>query len=175
MSEGALIVIGLRLLIPLIILRWPLVGGVAAMLLDAVDVILIELIGLGGFGDHYSQIDKALDTWYLTLELIVAFRWASPYARIPAVVLYVYRGIGVIAFESTQTRALLLVCPNLFENWWLYCVVVAQFFPRIYPRSMKTLVIPIVALLIPKLGQEYLLHYMEAEPWDWMKHHILGR
>jgi hypothetical protein len=59
----------------------------------------------------------------------------------------------VILFEITDTRWLLLVFPNMFENWWLYCVIVAQFFPAIYPRSFKTAAIPFVLLLIPKLFQ----------------------
>ena len=120
MSEGELIVIALRLVIPLLILRYPLFGGITAMVLDALDVVLIEAIGLGGFGGHYSELDKLLDSYYLTLEVIVAFRWTSAWARIPAIVLYVYRAIGVVAFETTDTRVLLLVFPNLFENWWLY-------------------------------------------------------
>lgn len=173
MSEGELIVIGLRLVIPLLILRWPLFGGVTAMILDALDVVIIEAIGLGGFGAHYSELDKLLDSYYLTLELIVAFRWTSGYARIPAIVLYAYRGIGVIAFEVSDTRVLLLVFPNLFENWWLYCVIVARFFPALYPKSLRSTWIPLFLLLVPKLGQEYLLHYQEAEPWDWTKRHIL--
>lgn len=158
MSEGELIVIGLRLAIPLLILRYPLAGGVAAMVLDAFDVVIIDSLGLGGFGDHYSQLDKLLDTYYLTLELIVAFRWISTYARLPAIALYVYRGIGVIAFEASGARALLLVFPNLYENWWLYCVFTAQFLPRFYPRSIRSVAILMIVLLIPKLGQEYLLH-----------------
>ena len=173
MSEGELIVIGLRLAIPLLILRWPLFGGVTAMVLDALDVVIIDSLALGGFGAHYSELDKLLDSYYLTLELIVAFRWTSAYARVPAIGLYVYRIVGVVAFEITDTRALLLVFPNLFENWWLYCVFVAAFFPRLYPKSWRGVAIPMVVLLIPKLGQEYLLHYQEAEPWDWIKHHVL--
>ncbi len=27
----------------------------------------------------------------------------------------------------------------------------------------------LVILYIPKLGQEYLLHVAEAQPWDWIK------
>jgi hypothetical protein len=30
-----------------------------------------------------------------------------------------------------------------------------------------------VALLIPKMAQEYMLHYLEVQPWDWTKHRIL--
>ena len=173
MSEGELIVIALRLIIPLLILRYPLFGGVAAMAVDGLDVVLIEVIGLGGFGGHYSELDKLLDSYYLTLELIVSFRWTSPYARIPAIALYVYRAIGVVAFEVSHARVLLFLFPNLFENWWLYCVAVAQFFPRLHPRSWRSVTIPMFFLLVPKMGQEYLLHYQEAEPWDWIKHHVL--
>ncbi len=174
-SEGELIVIALRLLIPLLILRWPLAGGLTAMALDAFDVVIIELIGRGGFGDHYPQLDKLLDTYYLTLALVVALGWASAWARIPAMCLYVYRVVGVVLFEVTGTRWLLLVFPNLFENWWLYCLIVARFFPSIYPRSVKTMAIPMILLLIPKLGQEWLLHYEKAQPWDWMKDNIFGQ
>ncbi len=103
----------------------------------------------------------------------MALRWESAWARVPAIVLYVYRGIGVIAFEVTDERPLLLVFPNLFENWWLYVVIVAKFFPRLYPRSLATTAIPLVILLIPKLAQEYLLHYREAQPWGWLKANVL--
>jgi len=143
------------------------------MVIDALDVVMIDAIGLGGFGGHYAELDKALDSYYLTLELIVALRWVSAYARLPAILLYAYRGIGVIAFETTHARVLLLIFPNLFENWWLYVVVVAQFFPRLYPRSLRTVAMPMAVLLVPKLMQEYVLHYAEAQPWDWLKHHVL--
>ena len=173
MSEGELIVIALRLIVPLLILRYPLFGGVAAMVLDGLDVVLIELIGLGGFGGHYPELDKALDTYYLTLELFVALRWQSGYARWPALALSIYRGIGVILFEVTHARIMLFIFPNLFENWWLYVVAVAQFWPRLYPRSAKTVAIPLLILLIPKMAQEYILHYAELEPWDLIKRHVL--
>jgi hypothetical protein len=51
---------------------------------------------------------------------------------------------------------------------------VARFFPSIYPRSLLTTAVPVILLLIPKMAQEYLLHYREAQPWDWIKHNILG-
>jgi hypothetical protein len=173
MSAGELIIVALRLTIPLLILRRPLVGGIVAMVLDALDVVLIEAIGLGGFGNHYAELDKALDSYYLTLELIVALRWTSAWARLPAVLLFVYRGMGVIAFEITDLRVMLFIFPNLFENWWLYCVVVARFWPRLYPSSWRSTIITLVLLLIPKMGQEYLLHYREAQPWDWLKENML--
>jgi len=172
-SEGEIIVIVLRLLIPLLILRWPLAGGVAAMLADALDVVVIEAIGLGGFGGHYSELDKALDYYYLTLELLVALRWPSAWTRLPAIALYVWRGTGVAAFETTHWRPMLVVFPNLFENWWLYCVAAAAYFPTLYPRSWRTMWLTLAVLAVPKMAQEYWLHYLEAQPWDWLKHNVL--
>jgi hypothetical protein len=173
MNGGELIIIALRLLVPLTIFRWPLWGGIAAMLLDGADVILIEQIPGGSFGSHYHFLDKVLDSYYLSIELLVALRWKSPWAKWPAVVLFVYRAIGVVLFELTQRRIMLFIFPNLFENWWLYVVAVERFWPRLYPRSAKTVAIPLLVLLIPKMAQEYLLHFAEAQPWNWFKENVL--
>ncbi len=59
------------------------------------------------------------------------------------------------------------------ENWWLYVVAVARFWPRLCPRFVKTVVVPLALLLIPKMDQEYLLHFAEAQPWNWFKHNVL--
>ena len=175
MTEGQLVVIGLRLLVPLLIPRWPLAGGIAAMAIDLLDVVIVEFISAGGMGDHYSELDKGLDTYYLALEAFVASRWTNAWTRVPALFLFVYRLAGTVAFELSGARVLLFLFPNLFEHWWLYCVVVARFWPRLAPSSARSTAVPLVLLLIPKLGQEYLLHVAEAQPWDWTKEHVLGR
>ena len=73
----------------------------------------------------------------------------------------------------THARALLLVFPNVFENWWLYVVIAARFFPSLYPRTWRSVAMPLVILLIPKMGQEYMLHYAEVQPWDWIKKNVI--
>jgi hypothetical protein len=173
MTTGAIVVIAVRLIVPLSMFRWPLIGGIASMVVDALDVVIIELLGLGGFGDSYHQVDKLLDTYYLSIQMYIALGWESAYARLTAGALYAWRVLGVAFFELTQERALLLLFPNLFENWWLYCVVAMQFFPNLVPRSAKTTLVPLVILLIPKLIQEYVLHFREAQPWDWLKRNLL--
>lgn len=173
MSEGELIVIAVRLAVPLLIFRYQLTGAILAMLVDATDVILIELIGLGGFGDHYAQLDKLLDSYYYVIEVIVAWGWVNQWARWPAIVLFFYRVAGAVLFEVTGERALLFVFPNLFENWWLYIVVIDRWWPRLRPHSVRSVAVPLVLLLVPKLAQEYLLHVAEAQPWDWTKEHLL--
>jgi hypothetical protein len=172
-TGGELIVIAVRMVVPLLILRYWLAGGVVAMLLDMADVIVVDAIGLGGFGDHYAETDKLLDSYYYVLELAVAWRWAGPWLRIPAIVLFVHRLIGAVLFELLHAHVVLFIFPNLFENWWLYCAVVMKWFPGITPRNAKTTFIPLALLLIPKMGQEYLLHVSEAHPWDWTKQHVL--
>jgi hypothetical protein len=173
LTAGAWLVVALRVVVPLAIPRYPLAGGVAAVIADATDVVLIELIGLGGFGDHYHSLDKLLDTYYLAIEWAVALGWENPWATWPAILLFPYRVIGVLLFELTDRRVMLFAFPNLFENWWLYCVFVARSAPRAAPGSWQTLLVPMSALLALKMGQEYLLHYREAQPWDWTKEHIL--
>lgn len=173
MSAGEAVVITVRLAVPLLILRNALLGGLAAMLVDALDVVMVSFMHIGGFGAHYAPLDKGLDTYYLTLELWVALGWASAYAPLPAAGLYVYRLVGVVSFELSGWRPLLLMFPNLFENWWLYCVVVARFFPRLYPQSLRSVAWPLLLLLVPKLGQEYMLHYAEFQPWDWIKRNVI--
>lgn len=174
LSRGELVVIALRLGAPLLIFRWWLTGGIVAMLLDAGDVVLVDVLGLGGFGDHYVRLDKLLDSYYYAIELMVALRWQNPWTRIPAVALFVDRIVGAVLFESLGIRALLFAFPNLFENWWLYCVVVGRWLPALEPHGWKSTLVPLALLLVPKLAQEYLLHVAEAKPWNWTKEHVLG-
>src|SRR5829696_6633394 len=75
LSQGQAVVILLRLAVPLLILRWPLIGGILAMLLDGADVIIVDLFGPGGMGPFYHAIDKYLDLYYLGLEAFVSLGW----------------------------------------------------------------------------------------------------
>lgn len=172
MTTGALIVIGLRLLVPLLIFKKNLTGGIAAMLLDGFDVVIIDFLNLGGFGDHYHQIDKVLDTYYLGIEAIIAYGWTNRYERLPALLLFGYRMIGVVLFELSERRIVLFLFPNMFENWWLYVVGVRRWRSQWTPHSWRDVAIPMSILLIPKMLQEYLLHFAEAQPWDWFKRNV---
>jgi hypothetical protein len=170
----ALIVIALRLVVPLTILRWPLAGGVLAMVVDALDVVLVDAVAqaLGQppeFGPFYAQIDKWLDLYYLGLELVVVRRWPELLPRRAATGLFAWRLIGVILFEITAYRPLLVVFPNLFENLYLYVLVVRRWFPRLMPRSVAQTLLVLVILLIPKLVQEWVLHWEELHPWQWLR------
>ena len=154
-AETALIVV-LRLVIPLAILRWPFAGGVLALLADMLDIVLASLIDLGGLW-NYHELDKYLDTYYLALEAVVAQRWV-PLERWTATLLFAYRLIGVVLFEATGTRVFLFFFPALFENFFLFNAGRLQFFPQ-YGLTPRRLAAWLVVLLVPKMVQEYVIHY----------------
>lgn len=152
---GLAIVLALRLTVPLTILRWPLAGGIVAILADTVDILIFQIFGFPSF-IGYHEIDKLLDCYYLVLEVIVAQRWAS-LPRGIASALFAYRMIGVAAFEATDARGVLVAFPNLFEFFFLFHLACLRFAPeyRLTPaRGASWLAL----LLIPKMGQEYVLH-----------------
>ena len=175
---AAAIVIALRLILPITILRWPLAGGVLAMLIDALDVVLVDALAkaLGEapeFGPFYAQIDKWLDTYYLGLELVVSRRWVEPILRRTAAGLFAWRLIGVILFEITAQRPLLVVFPNLFENLFLYVLLARRFAPNLLPRTWRQMLIVLVVLFVPKAIQEWVLHWEQLHPWQWLRETII--
>jgi hypothetical protein len=169
MTTGQIVVISLRIIVPLMILRKPLAGGIVAMLLDGLDVVIVEWFGPGGMGDHYHSIDKVLDMYYLSLEAWVAWRWLDRIPRLIALGLFGWRVIGFALFELTGWRPILFIFPNLFEHWFLFYLIRNRFFPGIALETWRQAITWLVILLVPKLGQEYLLHIAEAQPWGWLK------
>jgi hypothetical protein len=175
---AALVVVALRLLLPLTILRWPLAGGILSLVVDAIDVVLVDLFAKlfgepGAFGPLYAQLDKYLDTYYLALEVVVARRWQEVVPRRTAYLLFAWRLAGVVLFEITVSRPLLVVFPNLFENYFLYVLVARRWFPRFVPRTVAHSVIACLVLLIPKEIQEFVLHYEELHPWQWLRETLI--
>lgn len=156
MTGETLLIILIRLAVPLTILRWPLVGGVLALLADALDIVLASLIDFGGLW-NYHQLDKYLDTYYLAIEAFVAQRWLD-LPRWTATVLFGYRLVGVVIFEVTDVRAVLFFFPALFENFFLFYAAVLRFFPD-YVLTRRRLALWLAVLLAPKLVQEYVIHY----------------
>lgn len=173
MMWGPIVVILLRLIVPFSIFRWPLAGGIACLLLDACDVILITFFNQGDF-KNYPGTDKYLDTYYLFFEFIVSFKWKNKLARKTSIGLFIYRFLGVVLFETLKIRALLFVFPNLFENFYLFYLALLKFYKKDIVTSKKRITVILVILLVPKLFQEYILHVAEFHPWNWIRHNILG-
>ena len=158
MTAETLLIVVLRVLLPLTILRWPLAGGILALVADALDIVLASLVDLGGLW-QYHNLDKFLDTYYLALEAIVAQRWTA-LPRWTATLLFAYRLTGVVLFEVTNIRLFLFFFPALFENFFLFYAVLLRFFPD-YDLTPRRLGYWLAILLVPKMVQEYVLHYKQ--------------
>ena len=96
---------------------------------DTLDVIIAGAIGRGEF-QNYAAADKLMDTYYLTFAVIISLRWSNTLAKRASVVLYLHRLIGVVLFELTGVRVLLLIFSNLFENFVVFYLVMQRFFPK---------------------------------------------
>jgi hypothetical protein len=151
---GTAITLAVRLLVPLVILRRPLLGGVLAIFADLSDIAIFNLWGWPPW--PYHQLDKALDIYYLALEVWVARRWAATERRV-AFALFGYRLVGVVLFESLGWRSAMMIFPNVFE-WWFLLVLLRDRFRPSYTFTPARTAGWLFVLLVPKLGQEYALH-----------------
>lgn len=154
MTPEILIIAAVRIAASLPVLRWPLAGAILAIGADLADLLLRDVLDLGGVGD-YQAFDKWLDQVYLATFLLVALRWSGA-PRSIAVALYVWRLVGFVLFELTGERALLLLFPNVFELWFLLVVLARP--ERVAPWSVRRLTLAVVALTALKEFQEWALH-----------------
>ena len=178
---GTLIAAAIRLVVPLTILRWPLAGGVLAIAADTIDILIFNAWGFPSMG--YQRFDKLLDLYYLSLELAVVQRWL-PFERGLAATLFALRMAGVILFEATGFRVALLLFPNMFEAYYLLVLAARRWMPAYELTGARTAV-TLGILLIPKLAQEYALHYARwldnlvafeviSDAWEWVRDHLPG-
>jgi hypothetical protein len=109
-----------RFLVPLSIPRFPLPGILASLVLDAVDqTIFQQFPGLDL--SIYQGYDKALDIYYLSIAYISTLRnWKNLFAFQVSRFLFYWRLVGVVLFELTQLRPLLLIFPNTFEYFFIF-------------------------------------------------------
>ena len=155
MTPEVLVIGAIRILGSLPVLRWPLAGGILAVVVDLSDLLLRDVLDLGGIPD-YQAFDKWVDQVYLGTFLVVALRWAGA-ERAIAVGLYLFRLAGFIAFEITGERLLLLIFPNVFELWFLSVAAVHRFRPGFSWRPATTALV-LAALVAIKEVQEWALH-----------------
>ena len=148
------VIAAIRIAGSLPVLRWPLAGGVLAVLVDLSDLLLRDTLDLGGVGD-YQALDKWLDQVYLGAFLVVALRWEGR-ARTITAALYGYRLVGFVLFELLGDRALLLAFPNVFEFWFLLVAAVGP--TRVGGWSIGRLALVLLALTLAKEAQEWAIH-----------------
>ncbi len=168
-----LVVLG-RLLIPLAIPRYPLPAIIAALILDGVDQTIfqqftdLELLGYQGY-------DKALDIYYLTIAYLSTMRnWSNTYAFRTSQFLYYCRLIGVLLFEITQTRWVLMLFPNTFEYFFIFYETVRTRWNPLRMSARFVLGAAAFIWIVIKLPQEYWIHVAQLDTTDLIKEDIFG-
>lgn len=161
-----MLVILLRVAVPLVILKFPFIGGLLSAGLDHFDLNLAS-----AFGEeiqNYQRVDKILDFFYLSLEALVALSWVNIRVKRAALSLFFYRSLGILLFEITNTRAFLFFFPNFFEFLFLLYLFYQGISSKDYITSKKDKIFFFLALLFFfsfKLYQEYSLHILDQHPW----------
>ena len=162
-----IIVIISRIFLPLIILKKPLLGGILAMIADAVDVMIFEAVG-GGY-PNYHLFDKSFDMWYLFLEFLVVLKWKDLLAKRTGSVLFIWRFVGFALFEITSYKGFFFFAPNIFEFFFLATLVILKF-KKSFRYNAKSLTIVLLIVGVPNIIKEYLMHYKYPnQTWDYLR------
>lgn len=158
------IVVALRLTLSILILKFPLAGGLLAVLIDYLDLELLNKLDPSSLG-NYQIFDKLLDLFYLSLEAFIALYWKNKVVSRLTFLLFLYRLIGILIFEITNNSLFLVIFPNLFEFLYLSYLLGLKLFKRDYLSSNKILILSLIILFPLKLTHEYLLHINTTHPW----------
>jgi hypothetical protein len=158
-------VVFLRFAVPLLIPRWPLPAVLASLVLDAADQTIFQSFGYDP--PFYQSYDKAMDVFYLSIAYLASLRnWSNLHAVKVSRFLFFYRQIGVLLFELTGVRALLLIFPNTFEYFFIaYEGIRARRNPLRYSLRFWVLVAAGIWIFV-KLPQEYWIHVAELDFTD---------
>jgi hypothetical protein len=108
-----------------------------------------------------------MDMYYLAIAYLSTMRnWTNESAIGVARFLYFYRLVGVVAFELTQWRPLLLIFPNTFEYFFIaYEVVRLGFDPRRCGARFWLTTAAAIWVFV-KLPQEYWIHIAKLDVTD---------
>ncbi|MDO8452772.1 MAG: hypothetical protein Q7S79_03405 [bacterium] len=156
----------LRLLLPFTILRWPLLGILAATFADMYDWKLINAQSPSDY-EYYQNWDKLLDLYYLSFALIVVFRWREHLAKKLAILFFLVRVVGIGLFWLLGIKSFLFFFPNIFENFFIFYTSFLYFTKgqRLFTSWRFTATL-LLSLIIPKLVHEYFMHYLGKQPWE---------
>ena len=163
MVEGILVVVVLlRFLIPLGAFRYPLPAILLSLVIDAADQTV--LAAFDAEPSNYQQYDKALDVYYLAIAYMSTLRnWPVGAAFRVSQFLWYWRLIGVLLFEVSFNRSLLLIFPNTFEFFFIfYEVVRLRYEPSRLPSRTVIAVAAAIWIFI-KLPQEYWIHVAQLD------------
>ncbi|MEU4428703.1 hypothetical protein AB0F81_49525 [Actinoplanes sp. NPDC024001] len=158
-------VVGARFVVPLFIPRFPLPAIVVALVLDGIDQTIFQWFGYDPPG--YQGYDKAMDMFYLSVAYLSVLRnWTSRPALLVARFLFFYRLAGVVLFELTDWRPLLMIFPNTFEYFFIaYEIVRLRWDPARVGLRAWVITAGCIWVFV-KLPQEYWIHVAQLDVTD---------
>jgi hypothetical protein len=168
------LVVGMRLALPLTIPYYPLPGVLACLILDAADQTIFQQFS-GIALDRYQSYDKALDIYYLAITYLATMRnWTNRPAFRMSRFLYYYRLVGVVAFEISQVRLLLLIFPNTFEYFFIFYEAVRARWDTARLTGVAVVVAAALIWVFIKLPQEWWIHIAKLDVTEAVKEHLFG-
>jgi len=154
-----------RFVVPLFIPRYPLPAIVAALVLDAADQSIFQAFGYNP--PFYQSYDKAMDLFYLSVAYTAGLRnWVNLSAVNVNRFLFFYRQVGVLLFELTGLRWLLLVFPNTFEYFFIAYELIRTKWNAARFRLRTWVIIAAAIWIFIKLPQEYWVHVAQLDVTD---------
>lgn len=159
------VILGLRIMFPIVILRYPLFGFLGSMFLDNIDWFSFGVDNRNEYLD-YQLIDKLLDIYFLSFGLLAALRWREKVAKWLAVGTYSYRLVGFFIFVLGVDERVFVFFPNVFETFFVFYLVFRLFEKRIALfRGWRDYLVILPLILIPKFVQEVIhLSSVSKEP-----------
>ena len=156
----------LRLLVPLLMLRWPLPGLLLSISVDMYDWDFFD-IRTPEDNAVYQNWDRIMDMYFQLVAVLMVRKWKDARSRVIAYALLGFRLVGYLLFFLTQDRKFLFFFPNFYDNFLVIYLGYVFVFKRIrlIDAPMDAIVIA-VFLLIPKIIHEYFLHYLQIQPWE---------
>ncbi len=168
------LVVGMRLALPLTIPYFPLPGVLACLILDAADQTIFQQFP-GIELDRYQSYDKALDIYYLAITYLATMRnWTNRPAFRMSQFLYYYRLVGVVAFEISQLRLLLLIFPNTFEYFFIFYEAVRLRWNTARLGKWAVVIATVMIWVFIKLPQEWWIHIAKLDVTEAAKQHVFG-
>lgn len=167
------IIIAIRILVPLTILRWNLLGSILAIIADNLDVVILDLLGVRDFR-YYDRVDKTLDTYFYLIQGYTLFFWNNKLARNIGISLLIYRLIGFVMYMITDLQMLLFVFANVFEFFYMYYLIYKKIFHKEPFEKLLDALPTLSVLLLFKLLQEYMLHVAQFPIYQWIKENIFS-
>lgn len=156
----------IRIIAPLLILKFPLIGILLAIFIDGSDWNLIDFKSQEHY-DLYQYWDKGLDLYFLSLAAVTTLAWRNLTARKIALSLFFYRVVGDSIFFLTGHRYFLFLFPNFFESYFVFYLLYSHFNKKFkLTFTFKNCLLLITSLAIPKIIHEYFVHFLLKQPWE---------